>query len=220
MFLEETDEETDDQDGDEKSDDTAQAKHRSIVLAQYIGMLLVHIPQTLDRSRQHGRYSQEEGKLGRSLAGQFLAHAPDNGRPTPAEARQQNGQYLETADPECNPIGHLPFVFYRRPRKPPVDKQEQDTTPDHDRSNKIQVVQIFVDLLFQQHAKNNRGDQRDDQLDIESEAGKIEEFLIINHHYRQDGEQLDHNLEQVRERRIRDPDDRVGEFHVRRRGNR
>ena len=52
--------------------------------------------------------------------------------------------------------------------------------------------------FLEQQPKNDRGNHRNDQLDIKTDPCKVKEFSIIDDHHGQDRKELDDDLEQIR----------------------
>src|SRR5450432_3396848 len=110
IFFQKTDEGANGQHANDKGDDAGNAKQCEISAGQGFRMILVYVPETFYRSGHHGRDGQKEREFGSGLAGQLLAHAPDNGNGATTDTRQQDRQYLEKTDAESGSVGDLPLV--------------------------------------------------------------------------------------------------------------
>src|SRR6185312_2229188 len=215
MFLEKADKEPDDDDGYEERDDPADRQHRGVVFRKGLGVFLVQVPKGFDGSAKHCRHGEEKGKFGRRAPRERLAQTADDGCAAPAETRQHDRKHLEAADLECGRIRNIAFRLDPRMIEPAVDEEENDPAANHDIGYKIEVIEFGIDPFLQQKTENDRGDHRNDQLQIKAEPRKVEEFPVIDDHDSEYRKELDDDLKHIRKGRIVYANDRVGEFHVR-----
>src|SRR5579871_5307114 len=101
MFLEKADKKPDDKNGYQEGHHSAQGQQGNVVFCQDVGMLLMHVPEALDRCGYHGGYGKKKREFSRGLTGQTLAQAADDGGAGTAEPGQHDRNDLETADLEC-----------------------------------------------------------------------------------------------------------------------
>lgn len=135
----------------DESGDEAYAYHRYIGGGELVPVL-VHV---VESRREHGRHSQEKGKLGGHLAIQAEQHAADNGGAR-ARSTRHHGKHLGDADLQRVLPAHIVNADHPRHLLPTLNQQDDHAANHQGQRHRHRVEQVMLDRLDREEANDRR----------------------------------------------------------------
>ncbi len=199
MFLEVADEEFYSQQGHDEGHDGADEQNVEAVCIQHFRRFGIDVVNAFERCRHHGGDGQEERKFCGQWAAQFLLHTSDDGGSTSAEAGEDDGQNLVTA----NQKGLFRADFLLRMgvglKEPFINEQEDHSSQQHHQRDDPGFFEYRFDMGFQQGTEYKGRDYGDEEFQVKGEISQADEAFPVKNHHRQDGTELNDDLEKFGE---------------------